>query len=90
MATKRRKSPKSIQATRADIDCIRRKVKNEAAEEAMAVMFVALIDKMGWQLPQIQELWTHVQAISEDIQEKRITVADLKDVLKQEQNIVFR
>lgn len=87
---KKKKSPKSIPATRADIEKIRRTVKDEAVEEAMAIILTALTDKMGWELPQIIELWKHIEEIHESIMEKRITVPDLKDVLKQEHGVVFK
>ena len=39
---------------------------------------------------QVLELWGHVQEVSESIREGRITVPDLKDVLKQEAGIIVR
>ena len=87
---KKKKSPNSILATRADVEKARRAAKEEAADAAMAMMFSALIDKMGWDLDKIRELWNHIQSIDRDLREKRVTVSDLKDALKQETGIVFR
>lgn len=87
---KKKKSPKSIPATRADVDRARRMAKEEAADAAIAIMMMALMDKMGWTTEQVLELWGHVQEVSESIREGRITVPDLKDVLKQEAGIIVR
>lgn len=84
------KNPHRIPATRADVDKARRIAKEEAADAAMAIMITALLDKMGWTTEQVLELWGHVQEVSESIREGRITVPDLKDVLKQEEGIVIR
>lgn len=86
----KRKNPHRIPATRADVDKARRIAKEEAADAAIAIMVTALMDKMGWTTEQVLELWGHVQEVSESIREGRITVPDLKDVLKQEEGIVIR
>ncbi len=88
--SKKNKSPKSIPASRADVEKARRTAKQEAADAAMAMMFSALIDKMGWDIDGIRELWTHIESIDQDLREGRITVPDLKDVLKQEAGIIVR
>lgn len=87
---KKKKSPKSIPASRADVEKARRTAKQEAADAAMAMMFSALIDKMGWDIDGIRELWTHIESIDRDLREGRITISDLKDALKQETGIVFK
>lgn len=86
----KKKNPHRIPATRADVDKDRRIAKEEAADAAIAVMVTALMDKMGWTTDQVMELWGHVQEVSESIREGRITVPDLKDVLKQEAGIIVR
>lgn len=86
----KKKNPHRIPATRADVDKARRMAKQEAADAAMAIMITALIDKLGWTTEQVLELWGHVREVSESIREGRITVPDLKDVLKQEEGIVIR
>ena len=86
----KRRNPHRIPATRADVDKARRIAKEEAADAAMAMMFSALIDKMGWDIDGIRELWTHIESIDQDLREGRVTIADLKDVLKQEEGIVIR
>lgn len=67
--TKKKKSPRSIPATRADVDKAKREAKQEAADTAMAMMFSALIDKMGWDIDGIRELWTHIESIDQDLRE---------------------
>lgn len=86
----KKKNPHRIPATRADVDRARRMAKEEAADAAIAIMMTALMDKMGWSTEQVLELWGHVQEVSESIREGRITVPDLKDVLKQEAGIIVR
>lgn len=86
----KKKNPHQIPATRADVDKARRIAKEEAADAAMAIMMTALMDKMGRTTEQVLELWGHVQEVSESIREGRITVPDLKDVLKQEAGIIVR
>lgn len=86
----KKKNPHQIPATRADVDRARRMAKEEAADAAIAIMMTALMDKMGWTTEQVLELWGHVQEVSESIREGRITVPDLKDVLKQEAGIIVR
>lgn len=87
---KKKKSHRSIPASRADVDKDRRMAKEEAADAAIAIMMTALMDKMGWTTEQVLELWGHFQEVSESIREGRITVPDLKDVLKQEAGIIVR
>ena len=86
----KKKNPHRIPATRADVDKARRMAKEEAADAAIAIMITALMDKMGWTTEQVLELWGHVQDLSESIREGRITVPDLKDVLKQEAGLIVR
>lgn len=86
----KKKNPHRIPATRADVDKARRMAKQEAADAAMAIMITALMDKMGWTTEQVLELWGHVQEVSDSIREGRITVPDLKDVLKQEAGLIIR
>ena len=86
----KKKNPHRIPATRADVDRARRMAKEEAADAAIAIMMTALMDKMGWTTEQVLELWGHVREVRESIREGRITVPDLKDVLKQEAGIIVR
>ena len=80
---KKKKSPRRIPATRADVEKAKREAKRDAADAAMAMMFSALIDKMGWDIDGIRELWTHIESIDRDLREGRVTISDLKDALKQ-------
>ena len=69
----KKKNPRRQPVSQADISKLRREVKTAAVEEALALLFTALRDRMGWNLEQLQELWGHVNNLADSVAQGRIT-----------------
>lgn len=83
MKTNPRKKP----ATQADVDRAKQDGMDFGISAAMAIMFSCLCDKFRWNRDYIQRLWVHVNELSEEIQQGRVSVADLRDTLKREYEV---
>ena len=82
--SKKRTSPSKRPATAADI----KRAKNEATEatvrKAWSIFFTVLRDKEGYSLEDLIRVWREIEDLSDSIARGYCTVADLKDVLRQE------
>lgn len=90
MAKKKKVNPTKKHVTQADL----KKAKNEAVSEAIemtwAIFFTVLRDKEGFTTEDLQRIWGEVNDLSESIVQGYVNVADLKNVLKQEEGLVFK
>lgn len=87
MKSAKKKNPHKIPATKADVEKAKREGTDEAATIAMAIIFTALTDKMGWTVEQLQELWGHVEYLSESINKGYVKVPQLVHTLKEEYGV---
>lgn len=81
---KKKVNPRRRPATQADVNRAKKLASNESIRIAWAIMFTVLRDKEGYELEDLRRVWNEVEDLSEGIADGYVTVADLKDVLKQE------
>ena len=84
---KKKPNPRRRPATMADVEKAKKEAENFAAAYAMAIIFTALTDKMGWTVDQLQELWGHVEYLSESVTKGYVTVPQLVHTLREEYGI---
>jgi hypothetical protein len=80
----RKLNPHRRPASQADVKKARKKGRDEALKTAWSIMFTVLRDKEGYDLENLQRVWKEVEDLSDSIVKGYCTVADLRDVLKQE------
>ena len=86
--SKKKTNPRRRPATEADVKRARDEAVKEAVHLASAIFLTVLVDKFDgadW----IQQVWEEVNKLSEEVIEKRVSVADLVHVLKEEYNIIL-
>lgn len=84
---KKKPNPRKIPATKADIEKAKRKGTEEASTFAIAIIFSALTDKMGWTKEQLLELWGHVDYLSDSVAKGYVKVSQLVHTLKEEYGV---
>ena len=86
---KKKKTPPSRRpATMADVKRAKAAAMAEAVSYASAIFLTVLVDKFNGE-DYIADVWNEVLKLSEEITEGRVTVADLKHVLKTESGIIL-
>ena len=80
-------NPKRIPANKADVDNAFDKGVHEGIRSANAIFLTVLVDKYGFSKDEVVEFWAAVCKLSEEIAEKRVSIADLKYVLLKEYEI---
>lgn len=84
---KKKPNPRKIPATKADIEKAKKQGTDKAATFAIAIIFTALTDKMGWTKEQLLELWGHVDYISDSVTKGYVTIPQLLHTLKEEYGV---
>lgn len=84
---KKKPNPRRIPATKADIEKAKKQGTDEAATFAIAIIFSALTDKMGWTKEQLLELWGHVDYLSDSVTKGYVTIPQLLHTLKEEYGV---
>lgn len=84
---KKKPNPRKIPATKADIEKAKKQGTDKAATFAIAIIFSALTDKMGWTKEQLLELWGHVDYISDSVTKGYVTIPQLLHTLKEEYGV---
>lgn len=84
---KKKPNPRRIPATKADIEKAKRKGTEDATNFAIAIIFTALTDKIGWTKEQLQELWGHVNYLSDSVTKGYVTIPQLLHTLKEEYGV---
>lgn len=84
---KKKPNPRRIPATKADIEKAKRKGTEDATNFAIAIIFTALTDKSGWTKEQLQELWEHVNYLSDSVTKGYVTIPQLLHTLKEEYGV---
>lgn len=88
MNKKRKKTnPRRVPATQADVKRAAKSGVTEAVSATQAIFFTVLMDKEGWDREKLTEFWGKVRDLSDEIIEKRVSVSDLKRVLREEAKI---
>lgn len=79
-------NPKKIPRTQADVDRAWEKGVLDGVSNACAIFLTVLADKHGME-DKIPEVWEDIRKLSEEVREKRVTVADLRRTLLDEYGI---
>lgn len=90
MAKKKKVNPNKKLVTQADLNKAKNAAISEAIEMTWAIFFSVLRDKEGYTTEDLQRIWEEVNDLSDSIVQGYVNVADLKNVLKQEEGVVFK
>ena len=87
---KKKVNPRRRPVTQADINKAKNSAVEDACELAQTIVFSVLRDKEGFTNEDLRRVWDEVTSLSESIVQGYVSVADLKNVLKQEAGIILR
>lgn len=79
-------NPRRQPATRADVDRAWRRGVDDGVNCSTAIFLTVIVDKYGME-DRVADVWRDVLKLSEEVKEKRVSLADLKRVLKEEYGI---
>lgn len=86
---KKKKTPLNRRpATMADVKRAKNEAMSEATDYAMCIMFTVLLDKFNG-ADYIKDVWHETEKLSSAVIEGRVSVADMRCVLKEEYGIQF-
>jgi hypothetical protein len=80
-------NPKKRPATEADVRRAKAQAVNDAVRMTSAIFLTVLCDKFGG-ADYIPDIWNAVNNLSEEIEEKRVSVPDLIRTLNEEYDIL--
>lgn len=83
-------NPRKRPASQADVDRAKRTAVSQAINQTQAIVFIALLDKEGWDRGQLLKLWHEVCDVSDSIAQGYIKLPDIIDTLRQEYGIDLR
>lgn len=84
MSSKKKINPRRRPATQADVKRAKYGAIEDAIRMTKVLIFTALLDKKGFTLDDLVDLWEQVDKLSDSVSEGRITIADMACVLKEE------
>ena len=87
MSKKGKVNPRRKPATMVDIERAKIQAKDAGIKVAMAIMFTVLADKQGFDFDRMNETWRQVLDLSDSIGQRRVSIADLCCVLREEYGI---
>lgn len=87
MSGKNRTNPNKRPATWADVTRAKHAAVEEAVRYAKIIFFTILMDKYGWDKDELLRFWAFSEDLSDSIAAKRVSIADLADVLRKEYNL---
>lgn len=82
-----KKNPRTRPATQADVKKAWEKGVLDGVGNASAIFLMVLVDKFGG-ADHIKDVWLEINKLSEEVKERRVSVADLRRVLSEEYNII--
>lgn len=87
MSKKKKVNPQRQIVTVAELKRVKKRVYKEAVCAAMAIFFTVLRDKEGFEVRDLQRVWSEVNNLSDAVSEGYVTLADLRNTLKEEAGI---
>lgn len=90
MAKKCKVNPRRHLMTEADTRRLMEQSANTAVGLSLAIFITVLVDKYGWTAEQVTDIWQHLNKLSEEVKEGRVSAWDLKNVLQTEYNILLQ
>lgn len=82
----KKKNPRSVPRTQADCDKSWNEGVMVGVNNAIAIFLTVLVDKFNG-AEYVKDVWDEINKLSEEISERRVSVPDLKRVLKEEYEI---
>lgn len=82
-----KKNPRTRPATQADVKRAWEKGVLDGVGNASAIFLTVLVDKFGG-ADHVKDVWLEINKLSEEVKERRVSVADLRRVLSEEYNII--
>lgn len=79
-------NPKKKPKTQADVDRARGDGINDGVKISCAIILTVLSDKFDF-ADRIEDLWREINKLSEEVKERRVSVADLRHTLLKEYGI---
>ena len=89
MAKKCKVNPRRHPMTEADTRRLMEQSANIAVGLSLAIFITVLVDKYGWTAEQVTDIWKHLEKLSEEVKEGRVSAYDLKKVLMDEYKIML-
>lgn len=89
MGKKKRVNPRRQPATMADVKRAKAEAEGNALKTAWSIFFTVLRDKRGFTLDDLRETWEEVERLSGSIAKGYCTVADLRNILGEEEGIAL-
>ena len=89
MGKKRKKNttnPRNIPKTQEDVDRAWEKGVLDGVSNASAMFLTVLVDKFQG-ADYVQPVWTEIVKLSEEVKERRVSIADLRTVLREEYGV---
>lgn len=81
---KKKVNPHRSPRTQADVNRAKYGAIEDAIRMTKVLMFTALLDKKGFTLDDLVDVWEQVEKLSDSVTEGRITIADMACVLREE------
>lgn len=81
-------NPRRRPCSEADLNRAKNKAVEDAIQFVKTIFFTVLLDKYGWNKEQLAEFRDRYVGLSDEIEESRISYADLRQVLKAEYEII--
>ena len=82
-------NPRRRPVTEADVRKAKKEALSKAVDTAWAILFTVLRDKEGMDNEHLHRVWDHVNKLSVEISESRVSVKDLMDTLREEAGLTL-
>lgn len=87
--TRKKVKQKQVVLTESKLNKLRYECTQDAVQAAFAIFYHALRDEFDFSIADLRRLQIKVNAVSEAVSDGTINVADIRDVLKQEDGILI-
>lgn len=82
-------NPRKRPANQADVERAKKEAMSIATDYALCIFFTVLRDKEGYGIKRLQRLYSHINTLSQAIEQGYVSLPDLKRTLKEEAGIEF-
>lgn len=84
---KAKTNPRRRPATEADVQRAWEKGVLDGCSHASAIFLTVLVDKFGGE-DKVTDVWKEIVKLSEEVKERRVSVADLRTTLREEYGVI--
>lgn len=85
----KRTNPRRVPATAADVNKAKKQATEYAIAQAWSIFFTVLRDKEGYEIEDLARVWREIEDLSDSVSKGYCTIADLRNVLRQEMGAVL-